>query len=371
MKTYCKNVDICSDEHLAAAYDDFARRHRRRPEFAPFFDMEPSEVFARVRGMVGARTLDVEPIAYFWRTEPTNGKKRLIGREGPMQQFLDHICVMAMQELFDAKVMFHQCASVPGKGQKHAKKYLERWVRDPRQKYYVKLDVKKYYPSVKRAVLFSMLERDVANPDLVWLVEALVSTHRSGINIGSYLSQFLANYYLSGALRYACEARRTRKGRDGSEKPEKLVDHVLTYMDDWYLSGHDKANLKAAVRKVVGYMKNVLGLTVKEWKLCVIDVEPVDMVGFVFWRFKTVIRAGIFKRARRAIMRANRARCITPHMAARVIAYWGFFKVTATRRFRDRHNLGALVVECCRVISATLKDAKAAALAFALLVAFA
>lgn len=353
MKTYCKGVKITSDEHLASTYDEFRRRHHTRPEFAEFFGAPMTEIFAKVRIMVETRTLDLTPISYFWRTEPTNGKKRLIGREDPMQQFLNHLCVLAMQDLFDAKVMYHQCASVPGKGQKHARRYIQKWVKNPNQKYYVKLDVRKYYPSVDRGVLFAMLERDIANPDLVWLVEALIATHKTGINIGSYLSQFLANYYMAPAVRYACELSHTRKGRGGRpDKREKLVDHVLTYMDDWFICGHDKANLKSAVRKVERFLKDELGLTVKPWKVCRIDVEPVDMVGFVFRRDRTTIRAGIFLRARRAIMRARRARCITPHVAARVISYWGYFKVTATRRFRDENKLGALVAECCRVISA-------------------
>lgn len=359
MKTHCKEVRILGDEHLQHAYDEFFRRNHRRKEFAEFFAIPTSELFGRVRAMVEGRRLELQPISYFWRTEPTNGKKRLIGRESAFQQYLDYVCVTAMPDLFAAKVDFHQCASVRGKGQKHARRYIQKWVRNPKNKMYVKLDVNKFYPSVDRGALFEMLERDIANPDLVWLVEALVSTHRRGINIGSYLSQFLANYYMAGAVRYANELYRVRKGRRGNpDKREKMLDHVLTYMDDWILIGHDKANLKSAVRKIAKYLKEVLGLTIKPWKVCHIDCEPVDMVGYIFRRDKTTIRAGIFIRARRAIQRANRSRCITPHIAARIVSYWGYFKVTATRTFRDANRLGALVAECCRVISACARKEK-------------
>ena len=360
MKKHCKEVRILSDEHLQQAYDEFFGRNHTRKEFAEFFAIPTDELFNRVRTMVLERRLDVPAITYFWRVEPTNGKRRLIGRESAIQQYLDYICVTAMPDLFAAKVDFHQCASVRGKGQKHARRYIQKWVRNPKNTVYVKIDVNKFYPSVDRGALFAMLERDVANPDLVWLVEALVSTHKRGINIGSYLSQFLANYYLSGAVRYANELYRIRKGRRGNpDKREKLLDHVLTYMDDWILIGHDKANLKSAVRKVAKYLKEVLGLTIKPWKVCHFDCEPVDMVGYVFWRSKTVIRPGIFKRARRAIMRARRLRCLTPHIAARVISYWGYFKVTATRTFRDANGLGALVSQSKRVISACTRKQNA------------
>jgi len=354
MKTYCKGVSITSEEHLRRAYDEFARGgNRNRPEFAGFFALPPEEVFARTRRMVESRELDLAPISYFTRVEPTNGKERLIGRASAMQQFLDYVCVTALEPLIRAKVGYHQCASIRGKGQRHARKYVERWARDPRNRYYVKLDVVKYYPSVDRGVLFSMLERDVRNPDLVWLVEALVGTHRVGLSIGSYLSQYLANYYLSGAYAYACGLDRTRRGRRGRpDRRERLCDHVLTYMDDWLVVGHDKSALKMAVRRIAKYLRDNLHLTIKPWKVCRIDSEPIDVCGFVFRRDRTTIRPGIFRRARRAVIRARRTRGMTPHVAARIVSYWGYFKATDCRRFRDRHSLGALVAECRRVISA-------------------
>lgn len=356
MKTYCKEVRIMGDEHLEFAYSEFSKGNRNRAEFRDFFDTPKHELFSEVRRMVSCRELELPPISYFERTEPTNGKKRLIGRASAKQQFLDYVCVLALDDLFTAKVGYHQCASIRGKGQKHARRYIEKWVRNPQETIYVKIDIKKFYPSVDRTVLFEMLERDVRNDDLVWLIEALVETHRVGLNIGSYLSQYLANYYLAGAYRYACELFRVRKGRRGNpDKREKLVDHVLTYMDDWLFVGHDKANLKSAVRKVQKYLEKVLHVVVKPWKLCRVDCEPIDMVGYVFRRGKTTIRTGIFLRARRAIMRANHAKCITPHIAARIVSYWGYFKVTATRAFRDKHELGALVAKCCRVISASAR----------------
>lgn len=356
MRTYCKGVSITSDEHLEYSYTEFSKGNRNRAEFKQFFDVPKPLLFERVRSMVKTRELRLPPISYFTRIEPTNGKVREIGRASAPQQFLDYVCVLALQPLFDAKVGYHQCASVRGKGQKHARRYIERWVRDPKIRYYVKLDVNKYYPNVDRSVLFSMLERDVRNPDLVWLIEALVSTHRVGLNIGSYLSQYLANYYLGGAYAYSCGLCRVRKGRRGRpDVRESLVEHVLTYMDDWILLGHDKANLKSAARKVARYLRDVLHLTIKPWKVCRVDCEPIDMCGYVFRRDYTTIRAGIFRRARRAVIRAKRKRGMTPHIAARIVSYWGYFKVAACRRFRDNHNLGALVAECRRVISASAK----------------
>lgn len=353
MKTYCKNVDITGEAHLLFAYGEFARHRRGKRKFAEFFGEDPCVVAEAARAMIEARDLSgVGPIAYFNRREPVTGKNRIIGSECALQQYLDYVAVTALQQLFDAKIWFHQCASIRGKGQAHALKYLKRWVRSGNSRYYVKLDVKKYYNNIDRDVLMNMLRRDVRNDDLLWLVEALIATHAQGLNIGSYLSQYLANYYLSGAYRYAEGLKKERKSRRTGEVSDvKLVGHVLTYMDDWILIGRDKRDVKMAARRLVRYLRDELRLEVKAWKPCSVECEPIDMIGYVFRRTWTAVRAGIFLRARRAFRRASRALVLTPHIAARCIAYWGYFKAACTRHFRKRTRLRQLIADCKDVMS--------------------
>lgn len=311
------------------------------------------EVIEEARLMIASRDLSaLKPISYFGRHEPITGKDRVIGSESAMQQYLDYVAVTALQPLFDAKLGYHQCASVKGKGQAHALKYIKRWVRSSSNRVYVKLDIRKYYPSIDRNVLMGMLRRDVCNDDLLWLIEALISTHSTGLNIGSYLSQYLANYYLSAAYRLAEELKKERKSkRTGEVTEKKLVNHVLTYMDDWLIVGRDKRDLKMAARRIVSHLDKVLHVKAKPWKVCWIDVEPIDMIGYVFRRTWTAVRAGIFLRARRAFKRAARSLILKPHLATRCIAYWGYFRAACTRHFRKRYALRRLIDDCKDVMS--------------------
>ena len=52
-------------------------------------------------------------ITYFNRVEPISSKHRVIGRESVRHQIYDHVAVMALQPLFDAKVGRWQTASIP------------------------------------------------------------------------------------------------------------------------------------------------------------------------------------------------------------------------------------------------------------------
>lgn len=353
MKTYCKTIDITSDEHLERAYEDFAKRGRRNnPKYKDFFGREKKEVIEEARCMIRSRELHLKPINYFKHTEPTNQKTRLIGRECPMQQYLDCVAEMALEDLLLAKVGYHQCASIKGKGQSHALKYIKKWIRSSKSRYFAKLDIKKYYNNIDRDVLFSMLDRDVKNDALLWLVKALIGTHKEGLSIGSRLSQRLANYYLSEAYAMILSAKHERKSRRSGEViDEKLVTHVLTYMDDWLLVSDSGKHLKMAIRKLERYLRDVLHVELKPWKICLIGKEPIDMVGFVVRKTHTAIRASIFLRARRSLKRARQALFLTPHMAARCIAYWGYFKQAATRKFCRMNGVYGIVEDSKNVMS--------------------
>lgn len=227
-------------------------------------------------------------ITYFNRIEPISGKHRVIGRETVRHQIYDHVAVMALQPLFDAKVGRWQTASIPNRGTIDARRAIKRWTRERSSKWFVKLDVRKYYPSIDRTTLKAMLTRDVGDPILLRLVFHLIDRYQgdNGLNIGSYLSQWLANYYLSHAYHWiespAMTIERTSR-RTGEITRRRLITHQLWYMDDLLLIGTSKRDLKIAARRTVRYLKDRLKLDVhEEWNCKRLDLEPIDMVGYTF-----------------------------------------------------------------------------------------
>ena len=132
------------------------------------------------------------------------------------------------------------------------------------------------------------------NDTLLWLVFELIDMFGSGLSIGSFLSQYLSNFYLSYAYHYACEQlykiRRTKRNGDIRVR---LINHVLFYMDDFLLTGSSKKDLRKGMKMLIKHINDFLGLEVKpEWKVCKIsNYEPIDMMGFVFRKDRTTIRA--------------------------------------------------------------------------------
>lgn len=272
------------------AIDHYLKGKRSRRDVTRFLETHPDldRLAERIADEIREGRYRDTRITYFNRVEPISGKHRVIGRESVRHQIYDHVAVMALQPLFDAKVGRWQTASIPNRGTIDARRAIKRWTRERSSKWFVKLDVRKYYPSIDRPTLKAMLTRDVGDPILLRLVFHLIDRYQgdNGLNIGSYLSQWLANYYLSHAYHWiespAMTIERTSR-RTGEITRRRLITHQLWYMDDLLLIGTSKRDLKIAARRIVRYLKDALKLDVhEEWNCKRLDLEPIDMVGYTF-----------------------------------------------------------------------------------------
>lgn len=211
-----------------------------------------------------------------------------------------------------------------------------------------------------------MLEKQVRNEDLLYLTFVLIDSFDQGLSIGSYLSQWLCNYYLSAAYHYAAEKLfKRKKHRDGTIEEIRLINHVLFYMDAFLLIGSRKADVRKAMKLLVKYMNEYLDLTVKpDWKLFQIDWidkdgkhhgEPIDMMGFKIYRDHTEVRRSIFLRGRRAFVKAGKyvekGKAMPLDLAYRCIAYYGWFKHSDSEYFREKYNVDKIFEKAKRRVS--------------------
>ena len=85
---------------------------------------------------------------------------------------------------------------------------------------------------------------------VIAVVFFLIDAFEYGLSIGSYLSQFLANYYLSKAYIYASQQFKVRKRKDGTVKKVRIASHVLFQMDDIIFFGRSKKDMKPLLHGV-------------------------------------------------------------------------------------------------------------------------
>lgn len=310
------------------------------------FDPVLHDIAAELSYEISHRDIHLAPIRYREKYDPNSKKTRVIGVEGIKQQLYDFITVKSAKEVWDKRIGCYQCASIPGEGQVYGKKLIQKWLRTEPEldnSYAVKGDVKKCYPSIDREILKKKLKKDISNPDLIYLMFTLIDSYQEGLSIGSYLSQYLCNYYLSFAYRlletqYKC-----------------FYTHVIFYMDDFLILSRTKEDVTFVMEEIIKFFKEELNLTIKpNWELFPVDHKdekgkrhgrPIDMMGYIIYRDHTAIRPGIFLRTRRTYSRAAAYSEKYPHprmplfLSYKCVSYYGWLVNSDSKSFIFKNNV--------------------------------
>ena len=399
MKRYCKDIKLNKEFIKKSIYDCLQRKWKRRDtaEFLNNYAKTPipnlreklkkdksiaypiiDRIAEAMENEIKERNVHFPPISYFERYDESSEKIREIGKESIKQQIYDYVAINGLMELFNRKIGKHQCASIPSRGQVYGKKAIERFVRKKPQKsrYAAKGDVRHCYQSVDREKLMNLLRKQVKNDDLLYLVETLIYFYEQGLCVGSPLSQWLCNYYLSFAYRYIEHSLyKIRKKKDGTKERIRLIKMQWFYMDDILLVGSSKADVKTGMKKLVAFCKETLGLIIKpNWSLFKIDYidknkkhhgNCINMMGYRIYRSHTVIRRKIFIKTRRNYTKIRRfARRKHPAplwLAQRCVSYYGWIKNSNLIKFSDKIKLKEMFRAAKRRISYESKIYRSAA----------
>lgn len=363
MKTYCKRVDPSDVKIIEPLVWDALSSKLKRKDYSEFVagycELSGREIRRLARMSLGlyremedavrrisedisqrikTQDLRLDPIHYDLRRDGLSRKTRVIGIESVMQQLMEHVAVGCMDELWRAKYEYHQYASIKGKGQLAGARTIQKWTKAGMTKYFVKADVRACFASLNRRTAMRWLQRDIRkNALLLWFVDALLQMHGDGLVIGSLLSQFLCNYFMSYAYRYVMGLHKTRRG-----KATKLCSCALFYMDDIFLGGKDRRDLLMATRRLIRFLKESFDLEVKPgWNIRRHEDCGIDMMGYVITSGGRIkIRPRIFIRARRAFVRSAMGDC-RPKTQRRVSAYYGFFKAAKVKSLETVKPPGA------------------------------
>ena len=176
--------------------------------------------------------------------------------------------------------------------------------------YVLKLDVRKFYPSIDTSILKRIVRRHVKDRIAVKLLDRLVDSHPDGLPIGNYLSQLLANLSLADADHVMAE-------RSG-------VARYLRYCDDIVMMDSSKERIMEALKLLESLLAE-LGLSVKpNVQVFPIERSGIDFMGLVFRRFETRLR----KRIERAFRKKGAIFKAKPSMQAyrSLSSYYGWTK---------------------------------------------
>jgi retron-type reverse transcriptase len=248
-------------------------------------------------------------------------KERIVSR---LPYFPDRIAHHAIMNVL--KPYFVSCftadtySCIEGKGIHGAANAVKRSLQDVRgTTYCLKLDIRKFYPSINHDTLKSLLKRKFKDPHLLWILGEIIDS-APGIPIGNYLSQYFANFYLTYFDHWVKETKREK--------------YYFRYADDIVVLGNSKPHLHSLLNDIRIYLDTKLKLQVKDnYQIFPVASRGIDFVGYVFRHHGNVrLRKSIKQNFARKV-----ARGIKP---ASVASYAGW-----TKHCKSRHLVKKLLHE--------------------------
>lgn len=382
MKRLCKDIDITDRDLISkATYKCIKNKYKRNDVLELFssisglYKNQIHVIYTRygrkamkpfveilidvIRNELLNRNISFPPIWYKDKIDASSGKVRHIGIQNIKQQIYDYIAVEGLKPLFK-RIGRHQYASIKGRGQVAGTRTIRRWLRNKSITYYVKLDIKKCYPSIQHDKLFEFLEKHIKNEMLMWLIKELIKTFKNGLSIGSYLSQYLCNLFMSQIYHYIGHLHKIRKHKNGKNELIKLVYHQLFYMDDIYICGMSAKNMNKSVKEIIKFCGQI-SLTVKnDWHVKKLSLDNndksnfVDMMGYRIYRDHVTIRRRVFKRIRRVYMKVYKKwkthKYILVIYARKCISYYGMIKNSDSFNLMKKYHVKDIVKISKRVV---------------------
>ncbi len=308
MKTHNRLFEqICSFENLLNASRKAQCGKRFQAEVARFNFHRERELY---RLQEELQTRNYQPGAYheFYIYEP---KLRKISAAPYRDRVVHHALCNVIEPIFDRTFIFDSYACRKGKGTHKAVNRFTEFSR--KNRYVLKCDIKKYFPSIDHDILKAMFRRKIRDVQTLWLMNLIVDgsnaqeqvleyfegddlltplNRKRGIPIGNLTSQFFANIYLNGFDHFVKEDLRCR--------------HYIRYVDDFVVLDSAKERLHQVKAEMERYLAK-LRLKLHSYKCQIFPVKAgTDFLGYQIFPSHRRLRKSSVTRARRRFKRLQK-----------------------------------------------------------------
>ena len=319
---------ICDIDNIRKAHKHASKGKKHYKE-VKFVNENPEYYFHQIMEMLADKTYEVSE--YSVETVNDNGKERELYKLPYYPDRIIQWAVMLQTEpIFVKSLTNFTCSSIKGRGGSKSEKLIEKYIRKKENVFCLKLDIKKYYPSIDHKILKSLLRRKFKDKDLLWLFNRIIDSYPNGkgIPIGSYTSQHFANFYL-------CKF-------DHWLKEVKGVKYCVRYMDDIVIVHKSKEFLHDLLKDIEIYLRKNLKLKVKKnWQVFPIDIRGIDFVGYRFFKDFKLLRKSICKRYKKRMNEVSRmvsSNSLTEHAYRSTQSYKGWVQNCDSYRLLEKYH---------------------------------
>lgn len=241
-------------------------------------------------------------------------------------QIVHWAIVTLLKPHFEQTFIKHNIANIPGRGLSYGNLLLKHWSRQKGTKYVLKMDIRKFYPTINIPILINKLKTKVRDKKFIALIELLLYTESPegiGLSLGSYLNLWLALFFLDEL--------------DHIIKERFQVKFYLRYVDDILILTKTKKEAKSLFKFIKNYL-STMKLEIKEsgkgkakiykWT----DDRFVDMLGTKTYRNKQILRKHIYLNIKHQLSKVEK-KGKDPHLARSVLSYKGIVQYSSCRKF--------------------------------------
>ena len=271
-------------------------------------------------------------------------------------RIVHHALVQHLELTAEPKFIYDSYACRKNKGTHAAVKRLQYFTRsttenNPRRAYCLQLDVKSFFVTMNKDILFSLVKKYTKNEDMTWLAKVIIyndctkdckmtkgkdllkyipdhktlfkQSKNKGLPIGNLTSQFFANIYLNELDQFA---KHTLKCR-----------YYMRYADDVLILHYDKNQIKKWANEIGAFLKNKLGLELNTKKTIIRPVsDGIDYLGYIVRPFYILVRRRVVNNLKQKLYDGNLNR-------QSYVSYLGHFKHANAYRLKQR--IRAMIVE--------------------------
>lgn len=273
---------ICKWDNILLA-DRIARKRKKKQKGIKDFDRARGCNLLVLHNDFLFRTYNTSPYIHRTIYEP---KQREITIAAYRDRVAQHMIINVIGPIFHACFTRDSYCSIKGRGIHNASYALRDKLRNLSESaYYLKMDVVKFYPSVKHDLLKAMLLRKFKDVELLKLLYGIIDS-AVGLPIGNFLSLYLANFYLTGLDRHIKNTFKVNYYR---------------YCDDIVIPAGSKKVLHQVAAEIITYCNTHLNLVINSaYRIAPIELG-INWVGYVHYSWYALLRPEIKRSFARAI----------------------------------------------------------------------
>ena len=275
--------NVISVENLLSAWKEFLCGKKDRKDVQAF-QLHFMDNILLLRNDLKNKTYTHGGYYAFKISDP---KPRDIHKASVRDRLLHHAIYRILYPYFDGKFIDDSYSCRNGKGTHWAIDQLNSFARkvsknNTKQCWVLKCDIRKFFASIDQTVLIEILHKQIADKNIIWLVEKVVKSFHStesgkGLPLGNLTSQLLVNIYMNEFDQYV--------------KHTLKFKYYIRYADDFVFLSQSKSELEKLLPILREFLENKLKLNLHPNKVFVKTFSSgVDFLGWVNFTKHKVLR---------------------------------------------------------------------------------